>query len=143
MKQIVVPLCVFATVASLFFGMVLMAEAMPNLSPAYGKLCDGFTESWCVEPGKYVYRHAGDARVNVTVSNRTGEPCTFDMGDGKTVSVEPYAAADYTYSVTLQGSLKPPQLYTYKYILRKIADEQVQCALVFKIEPEKKGGDTR
>lgn len=142
MKQIVVPLCVFAVVTGLFFGMLATASAVPNVAPAYGKLCDGISGSWCIEPGKYVYRQAGGESVALTVYNLSDGPSTYDMGDGGTLVLDPYAQAEYIYRLELDGSHERPyQLYTYRYIIKKQTAEAMPCALVFKVEPQKKGGD--
>ena len=145
-----VPLCLFAIVAGLFFGLGGIGKTQPNLAIVYAWDAENGTwtseldywDDWSINPCKITYGYwENSARVGMTISNLSGEDCSFALGDGSIVVIIPAKTSlSYSYEVNLTGQ-------TERIRITKLADKQsdisVQEALVLKIEPRTKGGDTR
>jgi hypothetical protein len=134
-----VPLCLFAIVAGLFFGLGGLGSAQPNLQVAAGEL--NYWEDWSISPCKYTYGYwENSARVSTTISNLSGEDCSFALGDGSIFTIPANGNLTQSYKMSLKGQ-------TERVRIVKLAGSQgglsVQEALVLKIEPRTKGGDTR
>ena len=132
-----VPLCLFAIVAGLFFGLGGLGSAQPNLQVAAGEL--NINGDWSISPCKYTYGYwENSAMVGTTISNLSGEDCSFDLGDGSTVMIPANGNLTQSYKMSLKGQ-------TERVRIVKPAGSQgglsVQEALVLKIEPRTKGGD--
>ena len=138
MNKFIVPLCLFAVVATLFFatGGSGVGTAKPNLIVAAGEL--SVWEDWSINPCKYNFNHAGKETIPVTVNNKSGEFSYFDMGDGNSIGLEPYSSATYYYKVQLKKD-------AVKFSIAKLVDGQggisVETRYTLKIEPITKGGD--
>ena len=131
------PLCLFAIVAGLFFGLGGLGSAQPNLQVAAGEL--NVWGGWSISPSKYTYGYwENSARVGTTILNLSGEDCSFDLGDGSTVMIPANGNLTQSYKMSLKGQ-------TERVRIVKPAGSQgglsVQEALVLKIEPRTKGGD--
>ena len=132
-----VPLCLFAIVAGLFFGLGGLGSAQPNVVVAEGRPL--MASDWSIAPCKYTYGYwENSARVSTTISNLSGEDCSFVLGDGSIFTIPANGNLTQSYKMSLKGQ-------TERVRIVKPAGSQgglrVQEALVLKIEPRTKGGD--
>jgi len=131
-----VPLCLFAIVAGLFFGLGGLGSAQPNLQVAAGELNIG--GDWSITPCKYTYQWwERQARVSTTVCNWGDKKIEVIMEDGSTIEIPPAGNITCDFQIDwLKGQ-------TERVRIVKPAGSQgglsVQEALVLKIEPRTKG----
>ena len=144
MKRIIPYLVLITMLASILvpvgIGYTRQASANPNLQVAAGEL--NIWSNWSINPCKYTYQVSeSNARVSTAISNLSDRDMEFDLGDGSIVVIIPAKTSfGYYYEVNLTGQ-------TERIRITKLADKQsdisVQEALVLKIDPRTKGGDTR
>ena len=141
----IMPLCLFAIVAGLFFGLGGIGKTQPNLEVSYAWDAKNevwtselnYWKDWSIAPCKYTYGYwENSARVGTTILNLSGGDCSFDLGDGNTVMILGKGNLTHYYQVPLKGQ-------TERIRITKLTEVQtgmaVQEALVLKIEPRTKG----
>ena len=141
-----VPLCLFAIVAGLFFGLGGIGKTQPNLAIVYAWDAENGTwtseldywDDWSINPCKITYGYwENSARVSTTISNLSGEDCSFALGDGSIFTIPANGNLTQSYKMSLKGQ-------TERIRIVKLAGSQgglsIQEGLVLKIEPRTKGG---
>jgi hypothetical protein len=98
---------------------------------------------WSIAPCKYTYGYwENSARVSTTISNLSGEDCSFALGDGSISMIPANGNITYSYQVPLKGQTERIRI-TRMVLANTQGGLGVQEALVLKIEPRTRGGDTR
>lgn len=140
MRQIIVPLCLFAMVAGLFFALGGIGNTQPNLQVAEARPL--MVSDWSISPCKYSYQWwERPARVSTTIFNQSDEDALFKLEDEQVVMIPANGNITYSFQVDwLKGQ-------TERVRITKLGEVQsglsIQETLVLKIEPRTKGGDTK
>ena len=136
MRQIIVPLCLFAMVASLFFGLGGIGSTQPNLQVSEARPL--MVSDWSISPCKYTYQWwERPARVSTTISNQSDEDALFKLGDEQVVAIPANGNITYSFQVDwLKGQTERIRIIR---IVENQSGLSIQEALVLKIEPRTKG----
>lgn len=141
MKKVMPYLVLIAMIASVLVPVGIgYAKAEPVLAIAAGAY--NIPEfSFTINPCKYTYDCWGMATAQTTITELSGKGGEFDLGNGSIVTIPAYGNLTCSYKFNyLHGQ-------TERIRITRLVENQgglsIQEVLVLKIEPIKKGGDTR